>query len=38
MAIHFERSELALRRERACAQLARRGLSALLMFRQESMY
>ena len=38
MAIHFERSELALRRERACAELARRGLSALLMFRQESMY
>jgi Xaa-Pro dipeptidase len=38
MALHFAREELAARRARAIAELERRGLSALLMFRQESMY
>jgi Xaa-Pro dipeptidase len=38
MAIHFERSELAARRTRACAEMVTRGLDGLLMFRQESMY
>jgi Xaa-Pro dipeptidase len=38
MALHFAREELAARRTRAIAELERRGLSALLMFRQESMY
>ncbi len=38
MAIHFAERELAARREAAAAELARRGLDGLLMFRQESMY
>ena len=38
MAIHFDEGELAARREAAAAELARRGLDGLLMFRQESMY
>ncbi|HEY6336805.1 MAG TPA: aminopeptidase P family N-terminal domain-containing protein, partial [Alphaproteobacteria bacterium] len=38
MAIHFERSELAGRRKRACEAMVERGLDGLLMFRQESMY
>ena len=36
MAIHFDSSELAQRRERVCAELQQRGLHALLCFRQES--
>ena len=38
MAIHFAASELADRRKAADAELERRGLDGLLMFRQESMY
>ena len=38
MAIHFEASELADRRARACAEMARRGLDGMLLFRQESMF
>jgi Xaa-Pro dipeptidase len=38
MSIHFPAKELAARREAAAAELARRGLDGLLMFRQESMY
>ncbi len=38
MAIHFAEGELADRRKAAAAELARRGLDGLLMFRQESMY
>src|SRR3712207_6947840 len=38
MAIHFAESELADRRKAAAAELERRGLDGLLMFRQESMY
>jgi Xaa-Pro dipeptidase len=38
MSIHFAAGELAARREAAAAELARRGLDGLLMFRQESMY
>lgn len=38
MAVHFEASELAQRREAACAAMKEQGLDALLMFRQESMY
>src|SRR5918998_2721974 len=38
MPIHFAAEELASRREAAAAELARRGLDGLLMFRQESMY
>jgi Xaa-Pro dipeptidase len=38
MAIHFAERELAARRQAAAAELARRGLDGLLMFRQESMY
>src|SRR3712207_9522976 len=38
MSIHFAQSDLASRREAAAAELARRGLHGLLMFRQESMY
>ena len=38
MALHFEASELAARRERACAALAARGLDGLLAFRQETMF
>ncbi len=36
--IHFSRDEFAERRARTVAELQRRGLAALLMFRQESMY
>ncbi len=36
--IHFTRDEFAARRAQAMAELQRRGLGALLMFRQESMY
>ncbi|MFQ5985440.1 MAG: M24 family metallopeptidase, partial [Alphaproteobacteria bacterium] len=35
---HFSREEFAARRARAVAELGRRGLDGLLMFRQESMY
>jgi Xaa-Pro dipeptidase len=38
MAIHFTADELAQRRAAAIAEMARRGLDGLLMFRQESMY
>ena len=38
MALHFEASELAARREQACAALAARGLDGLLAFRQETMF
>jgi Xaa-Pro dipeptidase len=36
--LHFTESELAGRRAKACTALKERGLDALLMFRQESMY
>jgi Xaa-Pro dipeptidase len=38
VAIHFDEGELTARREAAAAEMARRGLDGLLMFRQESMY
>lgn len=38
MGLHFSREELAARRARTVAELERRGLDGLLMFRQESMY
>lgn len=38
MPIHFSAEELARRRERACAEMAGRGLDGLLLFRQESLY
>ena len=38
MALHFTREEFALRRRRALAAMAARGLDALLLFKQESMY
>ncbi|MCA1688641.1 MAG: aminopeptidase P family N-terminal domain-containing protein, partial [Actinobacteria bacterium] len=38
MSVHFAERELAARREAAAAELARRGLDGLLVFRQESMY
>jgi Xaa-Pro dipeptidase len=38
MSLHFAAEELAARREAAAAELDRRGLDGLLMFRQESMY
>jgi Xaa-Pro dipeptidase len=38
MALHFSEAEFAGRRQKACAELNRRGLAGLLMFRQESMY
>ncbi|MFI4986015.1 MAG: aminopeptidase P family N-terminal domain-containing protein, partial [Alphaproteobacteria bacterium] len=38
MAVHFERAELAKRRQRTVEAMAQRGLDGLLMFRQESMY
>jgi Xaa-Pro dipeptidase len=38
MAIHFSASEFAERRRMACRAMEDRGLRALLMFRQESMY
>lgn len=36
--IHFPEAEFAERRSKVCAELTERGLDALLMFRQESMY
>jgi Xaa-Pro dipeptidase len=38
MAVHFSNEELAGRRAKACAAMARQGLDGMLMFRQESMY
>src|SRR5215213_9779106 len=38
MGVHFDRAELEGRRRAAAAELARRGLDGLLIFRQESMY
>jgi Xaa-Pro aminopeptidase len=38
MSIHFAETELRARREAAAAELDRRGLDGLLIFRQESMY
>ena len=38
MALHFSPEELAGRRARTVAEMARAGLDGLLMFRQESMY
>jgi Xaa-Pro dipeptidase len=38
MALHFERSEFAVRRERTLAAMAARELDAILLFAQESMY
>lgn len=38
MPLHFSEAELTARRTAACAELKRRGLDALLCFRQESMY
>ena len=38
MPLHFTVEELAGRRERACSEMTRRGLDAMLLFRQESMY
>ena len=36
--IHFDRAEFAARRARTVASMQQHGLSALLLFRQESMY
>ena len=38
MPIHFAESELAARRDKACAAMAARGLDGMLLFRQESLY
>ena len=38
MALHFSEQELARRRDKAAAELRAKGLAALLVFRQESMY
>ena len=38
MPLHFTEQELAVRRERVVAELQDKGLAALLIFRQESMY
>ena len=38
MALHFERREFDARRQAVLAAMARQGIDALLMFRQESMY
>ncbi len=38
MPLHFERSELQARRDAAAREMRSRGLDALLMFRQESMF
>ena len=38
MPLHFTEQELAQRRERVISELNARGLAALLIFRQESMY
>ncbi|MEM1306154.1 MAG: aminopeptidase P family N-terminal domain-containing protein, partial [Pseudomonadota bacterium] len=36
--LHFSTAEFAGRRRAACAAMSSRGIDALLMFRQESMY
>jgi len=36
--LHFSEDELAGRRQRACEKMARQGLDAVLLFKQESMY
>ncbi len=38
MTLHFTKEELATRRNRVCAAMARAGLDGMLLFRQESMY
>ncbi len=38
MPLHFSESELAARRDAACAALQREGLDGLLIFRQETMF
>ena len=38
MALHFERSEFAARRDRTLSAMAEAGLDGLLMFKQESMF
>ena len=38
MPLHFTEQELADLREKVVAELRRRGLAALLIFRQESLY
>ncbi|MBT3559255.1 MAG: aminopeptidase P family protein [Rhodospirillales bacterium] len=38
MALHFSKSELAMRRQNSCDAMARDGLDGLLIFRQESMF
>jgi Xaa-Pro dipeptidase len=38
MAVHFTREEFAVRRRQALESMAARGLDALLLFKQESMY
>lgn len=38
MPVHFAPAEMQARRDAACAAMKARGLDALLMFRQESMY
>lgn len=38
MTVHFSTEELSTRRKAVAAELARRGLDGLLVFRQESMY
>ena len=38
MTLHFTREEFEDRQRRACAAMAERGLDALLLFKQESMY
>ncbi len=38
MPLHFPKDEFIARRRAACAEMKRRGLDALLCFRQESMY
>ena len=38
MALHFTAEEFAARKRRTVAELARRGLAGLLMFKQESMF
>ena len=38
MPLHFTAEELAGRRQRACAEMVQRGIDAMLLFRQESMY
>ncbi len=36
--LHFSKDEFALRRRRACEKMAKQGLDAVLLFKQESMY